>query len=263
MPKSKKYQPPRNTNPIVFDKKIEKLRLKIDTLQQNQKSLIMSFNYHMEHLANFARHDMGNAIQNLSANIQLIKNSLSNESLEAINISIRNLESSLNNLGELIHVNEEGTFTVPRLMRNIEVFVRSSLKVSHISFKTEFDCKDETQVKQPFQTMLQLLHNLILNAAKALKNSDEKTIKLTANITDGQVVIKVMDTGCGINDDILPKIFNFGFTTTEGSGIGLYHAKSVCDEIGGSIKVDRFMNGFSTIFTLKFPTNDNKEDSCD
>lgn len=270
MAKSKSYQPSQHVNPVVLGKKIEKLqiqaeqlRVKIDNLKNFQKSLIMSFDYQMEHLANFAKHDMGNAIQNLSANIQLIQSSLSADNLKAINDSIQNLEVSLNNLGELIHVNGNKSFTVPKLINDIEIFVRSSLKLDSIGFETEFDRNDKTPVSQPFQTLLQLIHNLVINAKKALRDVDRKIIRISANIEDGQVVVKVMDTGHGISDADLPRIFDFGFSTTGGTGIGLFHAMSVCDEIGGDISVSRNVDGFSTIFTLKFPVDGNEEDSCD
>ena len=263
MAKSRSYQPNRHINVVVLDKKIQKLQATIDNLENFQKSLIMSFNYQMDHLANFAKHDMGNAIQNLSANIQLSQDSLSPDSLKAIMDSIHNLEVSLNNLGELIHVNGNATFTVPRLIKDIEIFVRSSLKLDQIRFETEFDRNDETPVSQPFQTLLQLIHNLVINAKKALRDVDRKIIRISANIEDGQVVVKVMDTGHGISDADLPRIFDFGFSTTGGTGIGLFHAMSVCDEIGGDISVSRNVDGFSTIFTLKFPVDGNEKNSCD
>lgn len=217
----------------------------------------------MDHLANFAKHDIGNAIQNISANIFMIQDSISKESLEALKTSISNLEATVDNFGELIHVSSDSSFTIAKLIRATEVFVRSSVKLESIQFETDFDINDSTPISQPFQTLLQLIHNLIINAIKALRGLQKKIIRLEANIDNGWFVIKVKDTGNGIDDQTLPYIFDFGFTTTSGSGIGLFHAKNICEEIGGSIAIDRYEDNFSTIFTIKIPVNGDKKDTCD
>lgn len=260
---SKTYQPHRHPNQVILSKKIEKLSKQLKTHEQLLKSVIKSNNYHMDHLANFARHDMGNAIQNLSANILLIQDSLAPEQLEAIKTSINNLESTLNNLGELIHISSDLTFTLPKLLRALEVFVRSSLKLDKIKININFDLNNTTPISQPFQALLQLLHNLIINAQKALREADHKAIVVDANISGDMCVIRVKDTGRGIPDDVLPHIFEYGFTTTDGSGIGLFHAKTQCEEMGGHIEVDRNIEGYSTIFTLNFPVNGNTQDTGD
>lgn len=66
MSKSKsknKYIPSPQFNPIVLSKKIENLQTQID----NHKNLLQTVNrandLHVEHLSNFVRHDMKNAIQ--------------------------------------------------------------------------------------------------------------------------------------------------------------------------------------------------------
>lgn len=262
MSKRKSYQPPKIANPAVFGNRLKVLEERLNKHKQLLDSVIKSYNSHMDHLANFARHDMGNAIQNISATIRVNKSSLSPEVFEALRESVKNLESTLNNLGELIHFSPNKSFTLPELMKATEIFVRHSLRSEKIEIKCLFDNKETTEISQPFQTLLQLLHNLILNAQKALKGEqEEKFIVIESNIEDDVCVIKVKDNGIGIPNEILPFIFNFGFTTTSGSGIGLFHARSLLSEIGGSISVERFVDGFSTIFIVKFPIHDNTKDS--
>lgn len=225
----------------------------------------------MDYIASFARHDLGNAIQNISAIIRLIENDLDSQIVESLKASVKHLDSTLANFGEIIHADPRQSFSIRKLMTAVEVFVRSSLAADNILIETDFDPHDETLINQSFQTLLQLIHNLIINSKKAINAvacSSEtsqlgKKIVVKANIIDENCVIAVKDTGCGIPDENLEKIFEFGFTTTSGSGIGLYHALNVCAEIGGDISVSRNIDGFSTVFTLKFPIYGDQKDSCD
>jgi signal transduction histidine kinase len=50
----------------------------------------------------------------------------------------------------------------------------------------------------------------------------------------------------------LEKIFSFGFTTTAGSGIGLYHVKQIVDNMNGSVSVkSEVKKGAKIIISLK------------
>lgn len=63
--RNKIYQPPQRTNPEVIARKLDKLSSELD----HHKKLIQAINkandIHVEHLSNFVRHDMKNAIQGL------------------------------------------------------------------------------------------------------------------------------------------------------------------------------------------------------
>lgn len=264
--KSHSYQPPKKLNPLVFARQIEDLEKKVGSLEKHVETVVKSYNVHMDYIANFARHDLGNAIQNIAATIRLIEDQIDPDALESLKASVEHLDTTLANLGDIIHSNPDEAFQLNKLMRAVEVFVRSSLAVDNISIEANFDVNDKNLIHQPFQTLLQLIHNLIINAKKAinkLPNPTCKRIVIDANIIDKECVISVKDTGCGIPDELTEKIFEFGFTTTSGSGIGLYHAKNVCDEIGGKISLTRNSDGFATIFTIKFPIDGNEEDTCD
>jgi len=256
----RKYQSSHRINPVVLAKKIEDQGERILSLQRHLQTVIKYNNSHMDYIANFARHDLGNAIQNISAIIRLIENEIAPEIAESLKVSVKHLDLTLGNLGEIIHSDPDKPFPLSRLMTAVNVFVRSSLAADDIYIVTPYQL--------PFQTLLQLLHNLIINAKKAI-NANEvsdkslKRIEIDANIIDDSCVIAVKDTGCGIPDENLDKIFKFGFTTTSGSGIGLYHAKNVCKEIGGDLCIKRNCDGFSTIFIINFPIDDNEKNSCD
>jgi signal transduction histidine kinase len=54
-------------------------------------------------------------------------------------------------------------------------------------------------------------------------------------IQDTQVIVKVKDTGTGIDPDILPRLFKFASKSFEGTGLGLFIAKSIMESHDGKI----------------------------
>lgn len=81
-----------------------------------------------------------------------------------------------------------------------------------------------------------IVDNLVNNAEKA------GATKVTFDIEQPSakmVVIKVMDDGHGIDSSISEpiRIFEKGFSTTDGSGLGLYHIAYMLDQMGGSIEL--------------------------
>ena len=85
-----------------------------------------------------------------------------------------------------------------------------------------------------------VLTNLILNAVQAMKNSGKLFIRLNKEQIDQNsfAVIEVEDTGAGIHDEVLPKVFDPLFTTRQvGTGLGLVSCKSVIEKHGGTISI--------------------------
>ncbi len=78
-----------------------------------------------------------------------------------------------------------------------------------------------------------VVDNLINNARKA----NASTLTLMFSVRNNKLVMSFVDNGFGIPAENLSKIFNLGFTTTDGSGIGLYHVKEIIDSMGGEISV--------------------------
>lgn len=99
----------------------------------------------------------------------------------------------------------------------------------------------------------QVIINLLKNAANAVGGSDRKEVWLEVYTDDfhGRY-ISVRDTGCGIPDDEIDKIFIPFFTTSEeGSGIGLSLSRQIMRLHKGSISV-RSKTGEGSTFLLRF-----------
>ena len=76
-----------------------------------------------------------------------------------------------------------------------------------------------------------MIDNFINNSIKAEATKLEFIIKKKDNILN----IDIIDNGIGISIDCIDKIFEFGFTTTKGSGIGLHHIKEIVSQLDGDV----------------------------
>lgn len=99
-----------------------------------------------------------------------------------------------------------------------------------------------------------VFENLIYNALSFTKPND--CISITASRQNDMAVVRVADTGAGIDSQSLPHIFDRFFVgrqnKTEGSGLGLYIARQIVLEANGEISAESIL-GQGTVFTLKFP----------
>ncbi len=91
-----------------------------------------------------------------------------------------------------------------------------------------------------------VLDSLLDNAKKA----NAKNIYVKWQELGNYVELHFHDDGNGISDEILPYIFDYRFTTTNGGGLGLYHVSEICKKMDVSVKVNNRSNG--TEFILSF-----------
>ena len=96
--------------------------------------------------------------------------------------------------------------------------------------------------------------NLLVNAIQAIGDKKgDVTVEIVDESSDENVVIKVIDTGAGIQEEIMGKIFDPLFTTKQvGTGLGLSSCKSIVDQHGGTISTSSKV-GRGTTFTIKMP----------
>jgi PAS domain S-box-containing protein len=100
----------------------------------------------------------------------------------------------------------------------------------------------------------QVFSNLIGNALKFTERGG--TVAVTARFADGRVVVSVADTGRGISEDDLPKLFDRFWQASRGdlkrgTGLGLAIAKGIVEAHGGRIWVESTENRGTTFsFTL-------------
>jgi signal transduction histidine kinase len=104
--------------------------------------------------------------------------------------------------------------------------------------------------------ILQILVNLIRNAIQACDASAAlpKEVKVCVKSSAERLQCAVADSGIGIADENLNRIFTFGFTTKkEGHGFGLHGASLAARDLGGSLSAESGGLGHGATFTLDLP----------
>jgi len=100
--------------------------------------------------------------------------------------------------------------------------------------------------------------NLILNAIEAIEDDGRITVSLKRERTEDtgdEAVIEVSDTGHGITEEDLTRIFNPFFTTTKGgTGLGLPAVRRIARAHGGRVEATSTVGEGST-FRIHLPVN--------
>jgi two-component system, OmpR family, sensor histidine kinase CiaH len=120
-----------------------------------------------------------------------------------------------------------------------------------------FEKHNEIKLKTSSEKLEAILSNLLKNAVVYNKPGGLVTVSISSE--KNLVTIKVADTGVGIQEHELPKIFDRFYRTDKsrsrqsgGTGLGLSIVHSTVQELGGSITV-KSKYGEGTEFTLKLP----------
>ncbi len=139
-----------------------------------------------------------------------------------------------------------------RLIEDMVDFFTPTARAANIDIKT-FLSADLPTLKLNTEMLRQALLNLMLNAAQAMPNGGELTFQAT--VENSQVALSLIDTGMGIELEVLPKIFKPFYSTKSksgGSGLGLPTTRKIIAAHGGTIDVQSEL-GKGTKFTLRLP----------
>jgi len=111
--------------------------------------------------------------------------------------------------------------------------------------------KEKSTVVFDPELMKQVLMNLLQNAFDATPNNG--TISLATEVIGNSFSINISDSGRGISEQNLSKIFNLYFTTRkDGNGLGLSIAQKIVNQHNGTIYVTSKVNE-GTTFTITIP----------
>lgn len=125
-----------------------------------------------------------------------------------------------------------------RLVEAALEMLQYQLRTSNIEVRTRLDSKLPPALVDPHQIQ-QVLVNIINNARQAIEaQHTEGWIRVATEAHDGQVRVIIQDSGPGIPEENLKKVFSPFFTTKEagtGTGLGLSLCSSIIQDHGGTI----------------------------
>jgi histidine kinase len=146
-----------------------------------------------------------------------------------------------------------GTFTV--LGRQLEVH----------GISVELDLEETLPpIRGDRNRLEQVFLNLIMNARDAMDEKKEiagqdveKTLKISSQTENNEVVVEISDTGLGMSEAVKEKVFEPFFTTKpvgKGTGLGLSISFGIVRDYDGTIEVESEA-GRGTKFTIRFPAS--------
>jgi len=215
-------------------------------------------------------HEIMNSVAPISSLADTLKNRLQSAVHDLSNKdgSIDDLELGI----ETIKKRSEGLLKFAETYRNLnkintltvkKIYVRNLFESMHNlmqptlvkkNIDLEIILKDPDLMLEADASLIeQVLINLVVNAAEAVKEKEDPRILLSAYITpNNKVVIKVADNGGGMPEELIEKIFVPFFSTRKtGSGIGLSLCKQIMLLHKGTIQVQS-VEGEGSAFLLYF-----------
>ena len=212
-------------------------------------------------------HDLNNPLQVIHSGLDLADMMMSDENpdLKELGECVHTVKSSALDLrkmiaGILIHARDKALHRTEQIDINEIIkreldFFRLNPTYKH-KIKKHVDLSDNLpQISgNPIQ-IKQLIDNLVKNAIDAMENSPEKRLTVETHPEEKAVMIRISDTGEGIAEEDLGRIFSPDFTTKpigKGTGLGLASVKTMVDAYSGDIKVES-KKGEGTTFIVRLP----------
>ncbi len=152
-----------------------------------------------------------------------------------------------------------GAIDLNALIRDTVMLIDHQLKTSNIHVVLELD-PDLASIHGNQGKLQQVLLNLLLNAKDAMFQMLDARLRISTQNAAGRVVVRIQDSGSGIKQEHLHRIYDPFFTTKtvpqagshKGTGLGLAVSYGIVQEHGGKIIVESEM-GIGTTFLLDFP----------
>ena len=198
-------------------------------------------------------HNIKNPLAVIKSSSEIIKRSSKNEDKDQEDAMTR-----MNNAIDRISHQIEDVLNFVRITPldikpvNINSILESSVKALEIPKNISIELpKNDYMLECDVRKLEVVFINLILNASQAIgQNTGKITIK--SSQVDGELVIEVQDSGPGIPDEIMTKIFEPLTTSKQrGTGLGLSTCKNIIEQHRGTIMV----KNNPTTFTVRIPTN--------
>lgn len=195
--------------------------------------------------------ELAHEIRNPLGSIELYASMLEGEFADQIVQSVRLLNHSVTNVlhfGRPI-VPSAKLLSVGTLLDGVRAVVQPLAAQKKICL--DVVCGEECEFVADYELMHRLLLNLVLNALRETPMAGTICLEAARN-PEGQVTLMVADSGAGIPQDAIARIFEPTYSThRDGCGLGLSIVKRIAESHGGLIRVESGPAG--TRFLLTFP----------
>jgi signal transduction histidine kinase len=225
-----------------------------------------------EEFINIAAHELRTPIQPILGLTDIIYSKVKDEELhELLGIIMRNakrLQRLTNNLLDITKI-ESQSLLLKKEKLNLNILISEVLKdyvnkqknQQKIEIVYDFKHKEDINIEADRDRLVQVIRNLLDNALKFTTQNQQMIFVSIDKNKEGkeeeeeEVIVSVKDTGEGISDKVLYKLFTKFATSdpTTGTGLGLYICKKIIEAHGGRIWGVNNLDGKGALFKFTLP----------
>ena len=196
-------------------------------------------------------HDLRNPLTVIKGTVEIIKAKNKKIDTEFSSKQIQMMERAVSRMSN--QIDEVLDFVKIQTLHATKnsLFETIGLSVTKIKKSADFSINVEgnnVQFVYDADKLEVVLDNVITNAVEAINEKGQIDIRVNDN--SNEIVIEIEDSGTGVPDELLTKIFEPLFTTKQrGTGLGLASCKRIIEQHGGSIHV----KSKPSMFIIKLP----------
>ncbi len=145
--------------------------------------------------------------------------------------------------------------SIEEILDKTVLLLKNELKLNRIKFSKQV-VGEIPEIQLDRSSFQQVFLNLLVNSIQAMPDGGEIAATLDGRNSKKEIVIEICDTGVGIAEEHIDRIFDPFYTTKregEGTGLGLSVTYGIIEQHGGKIQVRR-RKSRGTCFTIHLPT---------
>ena len=219
---------------------------------------------------NIAAHELRTPIQPILGLTEAMYSKINDKKqlviLEVIIRNAKRLKRLTDNLLDITKI-ESQSLLLKKEKLNLNILIAEVLKdyvtkqknQQKIEIVYDFKHKEDINIEADRDRLVQVIHNLLDNALKFTTQNQQMIFVIIDKKNEGkekeEVIVSVKDTGEGISNKILSKLFTKFATSdpTSGTGLGLYICKNIIEAHGGRIWAENNSGEKGAIFSFTLP----------
>lgn len=210
----------------------------------------------MNYIFSAIRHEIGNPVNSIKVTISVLKKNIGIfpdekilEYTDRVLSEINRIEYLLKSFKNFVMFEDMDMVNVPigDFLANFFSLLNENFNEKGIRLDIRLNSENDAVYADP-RGLHQVLLNIINNAVDALKEKNDKSIKISTEKKAGKIRITITDNGKGLSEEQTRNLFQPFFTTkAEGTGLGLVLVKKILSRMQGEINIESAINIGTTV----------------